>query len=206
MQSKRDRTLLIGLGIAGLIGAGLVAPSRARATAEQPSYDILDRLGDGVVVRRYGPRLFAETDVPGEDDGRAFRRLAAYIFGGNRDDEGVTQKIAMTVPVEVGPAGVGRPQTMRFFLPPRFTRATAPTPDNPQVRIVEAEAETVAVYRFSGSGRGDSASKMRARLLDALAQSPWAPEGDPVMYFYDAPWVPLPLRRNEIAVRVSPRA
>lgn len=205
MAGKRERNLLIGLGLAGLIGAGLIAPSRARASAEQPSYDVLDRLEDGVVIRRYGPRLVAETDVPGDDDTRAFRRLAAYIFGGNRDDDGISQKIAMTAPVEVGPAGVGRPQTMRFFMPARFTRSSAPTPDNPQVRLVDMPAETVAVLRFAGSGRGEAAAKMRARLLDALAASPWAPDGDPVMYFYDAPWVPLPLRRNEIAVRAVPR-
>lgn len=205
MASKRERNILVGLGVASLIGAGLIAPSRARANAEQPPYDVLDRLDGGVVVRRYAERLFAETEVPGEDDGRAFRRLASYIFGGNRDDDGVSSRMAMTVPVEVGPAGVGARQTMRFFLPARLTRATAPTPDNPAVRIVEAAAETVAVFRFAGSGRGEAAAKMRAKLLDALADSPWAPDGDPVMYFYDAPWVPLPLRRNEIAVRVVPR-
>lgn len=206
MSSNRERNLLIGIGVAGLIGAGLIAPGRARSKAEQPSYDVLDRLDGGVVIRRYGPRLFAETRVPAFDGtDRAFRRLASYIFGGNRDDAGKSQKIPMTVPVEVGPCATGTPQTMRFFLPARFSKSTAPTPDNPEVQLVEQAAETVAVIRFSGSGKGEAAAKMRAKLLDALAQSPWAPDGDPVMYFYDAPWVPLPLRRNEIAVRVAAR-
>jgi hypothetical protein len=206
MAGKRERNILIGVGLVGLIGAGLIAPSRARENAETPGYDVLDRLDGGVVVRRYGARLVAETDCPaGDDRDRAFRRLAGYIFGGNRDGGGNSSKIAMTIPVEVGPAATNAPQRMRFFLPAKLTREAAPTPDNPNVRIVEAEPETVAVYRFSGSARGDAAAKMRAKLLDVLAQSPWAPDGDPVLYLYDAPWVPLPLRRNEIAVRVRPR-
>ena len=66
-------------------------------TAEEPPYQVIDRLGD-VEIRRYGARFAAETTVA--DDGnqamnRAFFILAGYIFGGNRRK----QAIDMTAPV-----------------------------------------------------------------------------------------------------------
>lgn len=190
--------------MAGVIGAALIAPGRAREAAEQPAYDIVDRLEGGVVIRRYGARLAFETPMGVMD--AAFRRLAAFIFGDNRAPGGGSRKIAMTVPVEVGPVGLDGPRAMRFFAPERLTRETLPEPLDPSVRIVDVPAETVAVRRFGGSGNDEAARRRRAELLDALVGSRWIADGDPVFYFYDAPWVPLPLRRNEIVVRVRPVA
>ncbi len=191
----------MGLGLAGVLGAALLAPGRARQTAEQPPYEVVDRLDGDIVVRRYGERLAFETAMGGVMDA-AFRRLAAYIFGDNRTVDGSATKIAMTVPVEVGPIGIGASQAMRFFAPSRFTRATLPVPLDTSIHVVDVPAETLAVKRFPGSGSGEAAARRRAELLDGLNGSAWVADGDPVFYLYDAPWVPLPLRRNEVAVRV----
>jgi hypothetical protein len=199
----KDKRLIVGLGLAGLVAAGLIAPSRARARAEQPAYDLLERLESGVVIRHYGPRLAARTPMAQDDDGPAFRRLAAFIFGGNRGKAGAGEDIGMTSPVEVGPVGLGVDGTMRFFMPARFTADSLPQPDDARVTIEQLPAQTLAVLRFAGSGRGEAAAKWRARLLDALASSTWRPKGEAMMFFYDAPWVPGPLRRNEIVVEVE---
>lgn len=199
--ARQNRTLLVGLGLAGLLGAALIAPGRARQSAEQPGYEVIDRLADGIVVRRYGPRLAFETAMGGVMDA-PFRRLAAYIFGENHGADGAPRKIAMTVPVEVGPIGIGASQAMRFFAPERFTRETLPKPIDGSVRVVEVPGETLAVKRFAGSGAGEAASHRRAELLDALNGSAWVADGDPAFFFYDAPWVPTPLRRSEVVVRV----
>lgn len=204
-MARSNRTVLIGVGLAGLVGAALIAPGRARSTAEQPEYELLDRLDDGIVVRHYGSRLAFETNAQGGVTDAAFRRLAGYIFGANRGVGGEPEKIAMTVPVEVGPIGIGASQTMRFFAPARFTATTLPKPQDANVRVIERPAETLAVKRFAGSSTGRAAQRHRAELLNALAESRWAVDGDPFMFLYDAPWVPLPLRRSEIVVRVRAR-
>lgn len=204
-MARGNRTMLIGAGLIGVLGAALIAPGRARSSAEQPPYELLDRLDGGIVIRRYGLRLAFETSAAGGVMDGSFRRLAGYIFGGNRSANGEPQKIAMTVPVEVGPVGIGAPETMRFFAPGHFTRETLPEPLDRTVRIVEAPAETLAVKRFAGSGAGAAGARRRAELLDGLAASAWVADGEPAMFFYDAPWVPLPLRRSEIVVRVRRR-
>ena len=201
----RNSRLLVGLGLVGIIAAGLIAPSRVRATTEQPDYDILDRLDAGVVVRRYGARLAAATDAAAGDDSAAFRRLAGFIFGGNRSADGASRRVAMTTPVEVAPADRTRPMTMRFFMPRSFTADTLPVPADPAVRIETVAAETVAVLRFAGSTREVALARQRQALFAALASSPWQADGEPHAYFYDAPFVPLGLRRNEVVVRVRPR-
>ena len=55
---------------------------------EEARYDVIDRIGDRIEIRHYGPRLAAEVDLalPG-GDGRseAFNLLFAYIAGANGD-------------------------------------------------------------------------------------------------------------------------
>ncbi len=200
----KDKRLIAGLGLAGLLAAGLIAPARARARLEQPQYDLLSRLESGLVIRRYGPRLSARTAMAGDDDGPAYRRLAAFVLGENRGASGTGEEIGMTAPVEVGPVGLGLPGAVRFFMPARYTAETLPLPDDPRIQIETVPEQVLAVLRFAGSGRGEAAAKWRARLLDALTRAPWRAKGEPMMFFYDAPWVPGPLRRNEIVVEVEP--
>jgi hypothetical protein len=74
-----------------------------RSVYEQPRYDLIERIG-AVEIRAYGRRLAAETTVvaASEEAGRndAFRILAGYIFGDNREQV----NIAMTTPVATGAA------------------------------------------------------------------------------------------------------
>lgn len=187
---------------------------------EEPRYAVEARLDGGVEVRRYEPRLAAEVEIagatPDEESERAFRALFDYIAGANAGGAGgekiamtapveiarAPEKIAMTVPVEQARSGAGT--RMRFFLPARFTRETAPAPSDPRVRVVEMPAETLAVLRFSGAAPDDEVARRRDELLRALQGSRWTPDGEPVSLSYDAPFTLPFVRRNEVAVSVAP--
>jgi hypothetical protein len=212
----------IRAAVSAMVGAiSIVAPSRA-SEIEQPRYDVLKRFDSGVEIRAYAPRLAAETIVAdttwraGENS--AFGRLAGYIFGRNRQQTGIAMavpaaetsaagrptKIEMTSPVQSG--ATARGFLMRFFLPAELTLATAPAPLDPNVQLVELPAETIAVLEFSGFRDPGKVEQMKRALLDRLESSDWRPLETPMAYFYDPPWTPPFLRRNEVAVIVGRRA
>ena len=184
---------------------------------EQPAYEVIEKVGEDIELRRYAPRLAAEVVLepkPGEDVcNTAFRILFDYIAGANRAKAEIamtapvaegrpSQEIAMTTPVESATGPDGR-YSMRFFLPASFSEETAPQPTDPRVRIVAVPAATVAVLRYTGSTGEEKAGEQRTRLLTTLGQAGWRPVGPPVAYFYDPPWTVPFLRRNEAAVRVE---
>ncbi|MGY4654009.1 SOUL family heme-binding protein [Mycobacterium sp. URHB0021] len=157
-------------------------------------------LTDSVEIRRYGPRIAAETTVNDNEDrarGVGFRRLADYIFGANERDD----TISMTAPVAQARGSDGR-WTIRFFMPSKWTMDTLPAPDSEDVTLVTAPGETVAVLRFSGD-RGPKAVAARTdELIRTLLDNGIEPVGDAVAWFYDPPWTVPFRRRNEIAIPV----
>jgi hypothetical protein len=190
-----------------------------RVGTEQPRYTS-QRLVDGVEIRRYGPRIAAETTVAANEEAArnaGFRRLARYIFGGNHQDRRIdmtapvaaqldqrtSRKIAMTAPVAQSSAGK-QGWTIRFYMPAKWTMESLPTPDDERVRIVTQPAETVAVLRFTGD-RGPEAIAARTRqLLETLRANGIEPAGEPTTWLYDPPWTIPMLRRNEVVVPVKP--
>ena len=204
------------IGVMSLLGTLFVSACSVvgiRAGTEEPHYDVVERVGDAE-LRAYAPRLAAETVVSGSAEaarGEGFRRLAGYIFGGNaggsriamtapvaQADAGAGQRIEMTAPVAQAPAGAG--WSIRFYLPADL--AEPPAPRDARVHIVTIPGETVAVLRFSGVASDGAIAAQRARLLELLSPSAWAPSGLPVTWFYDPPWTLPPFRRNEVAVPV----
>lgn len=203
--------------MATLLGSLLLGACSAfgiRSGTEEPRYTTVERLGS-VEVRRYAPRLAAETTVPGDAynaRGEGFRRLAGYIFGGNAGRRRIDmtapvaqasaqpgERIAMTAPVAQAPGEGG--WVIRFFLPAALT--DPPAPNDARVRIVPVPEETVAVLRFSGTATEAAVAERTKALTAALSTSPWRPAGEPVAWFYDPPWTLPPLRRNEVAVPVA---
>jgi hypothetical protein len=182
---------------------------------EEPRYALIDHVGDRIEIRRYAPRVAAQVELPTVGEAgrnQAFRLLFSYIAGANRAAAPADSKIAMTAPVEVREperiAMITPVQTqdaggvlMRFFLPARFTRETAPEPTDPSVHILTVPEETIAVLRFSGSG--DDIMERQAALVAGLAGSQWEPVGGAYALFYDAPFTLPFLRRNEAAVVVT---
>jgi hypothetical protein len=112
---------MVLLGVGTALGAALARWQMARFFAEQPEYEVEDRLGP-LEIRHYDRVVRAETTVEAQtwEDAlqEGFRRLASYIFGANRPRELAlselelqgdqatpqptrAQKIAMTAPVNV---------------------------------------------------------------------------------------------------------
>jgi hypothetical protein len=90
-----------------LVAAAVAEPGAARA-AEEPVHVVLERDGR-FELREYAAVVIAETVVEGDlasASTAGFRRLAGYIFGGNRSvrEGGASERIDMTAPVTVQPA------------------------------------------------------------------------------------------------------
>lgn len=185
---------------------GLLATVGIRVGTEEPHH-LSTPLTARVQLRRYGPRIAAETTVDADEE-RArnigFRRLAGYIFGANHRSE----SIAMTAPVAQGdtiamtaPVAQSR-STIRFYMPSKWTRDTLPAPDDDRVRLVKVPGETVAVLRFSGDRSPRAVAAHTAELLETLRANDIEVTGEPQAWFYDPPWTLPWRRRNEIAVTV----
>lgn len=159
MPNPLELLFTVVAGVGQLVGI--------RAGTEQPVYAVVEQHG-AVEIRRYEPRIVAETTVEGDVmDARneGFRRIAGYIFGGNTTKasiamtapvvqaaapiKGASQTIAMTAPVvQARDAGGWRVQ---FVMPARYTMANLPAPNDARVRIVQAPAQDYAVLRCCGS-------------------------------------------------------
>ena len=199
---------------AGAMALTACALFQGRASVEQPSYTVVDRIGRSVEIRDYPALVAAEVSVPAGRDARdrAFRLLFNYIQGNNRPAQSIAmtapvevaagRRIAMTTPVETREAS--DTLVMRFFLPAEVAADAAPEPLDGRVRLVRLPAQSLAVLRFSGA-RDRTVLDTRQRLLVATVDgaSGWTAAGPPTAYLYDPPWFPSPLRRNEVVVPVA---
>jgi hypothetical protein len=186
-------------------------------TVEEPRYT-LERQARGIELRRYAPVVRAVTVVENVSWDRAmnegFRRLAGYIFGGNRRQQSIamtspvtaqpasSMKIAMTAPVTAQPATSGVRVT--FTMPAGHTLQSLPTPDNRAVVLEAVDERLIAVRSFSGFAGKDTFDRERAALLNGLAGLGVRAVGEPELARYDPPWTLPFLRRNEVVVEVEP--
>ncbi|MCV7298365.1 heme-binding protein [Mycobacterium barrassiae] len=201
--------------IPGQIVEGMLSIVGIRIGTEEPHH-LREPLTGNIEIRRYGPRIAAETTVDGDED-RArnigFRRLANYIFGGNHHDETISMtapvgqqsasdEIAMTAPVAQSRTDNDQ-WVIRFFMPSKWTMDTLPDPDDDKVRLVSVPGETFAVLRFSGDRSPKAVADRTDELRKTLHDKGIEPVGDAVAWFYDPPWTLPFLRRNEVAIPVS---
>ncbi|MBY4211659.1 heme-binding protein [Rhodococcus fascians] len=198
----------------GQVGESVLGVVGIRVGTEEPPHTSR-QLTDAVEIRRYEPRIAAQTTVDADEEQarrEGFRRLAGYIFGGNGGKQKVamtapvsqssagSQTIAMTAPVSSTPGSDG--WVVRFFMPAEWTMDTLPTPDDDRVTLTTVPAETVAVLRFSGGRDRDNVEPQLAALTEALRTHGIEMLGEPMTWFYDPPWTLAPLRRNEVVVVV----
>ncbi len=217
-----SRLVKTGASVAARLAEGGASVLGVRYGTAEPRF-VVERETAGLQIRRYGPRIAAETTVDADNEAAArnagFRRLAGYIFGGNHDiariamtapvtqepsDARSGQKIAMTAPVAQAVAADDA-WVIRFFMPADHSMERLPAPNDPAVKLVTVPAETVAVLRFTGDRGPEAVASHTADLLHALQDTTLEPDGPPVAWFYDPPWTIPMLRRNEIAVPVMQR-
>jgi SOUL heme-binding protein len=194
----------------------LVALGGPAMAIEEPRYELEQRDGD-IELRRYAPYLVAETRVGGSFDeagNAAFQRLFRYISGNNRGEQKISMtapvvqqdasgsKIAMTAPVrQEGDATGGF--RVAFVVPAEFSRATVPEPNDPLVTIREVPEQRMAVLRYSGRWTEKNYREHEELLRKWIAERGLAADGPPVYARYNAPFVPWPMRRNEVLIPVT---
>ena len=200
-----------------LIGIGILSFATITMAYEEPTYEVLERM-DEYEVRQYAPYLVAEVDVEGgfgEAGNKAFRLLAAYIFGENQDGE----KMSMTAPVESRPTKEGvrmsmttpvtstataRDQyTYAFVMERKYTLDTLPQPRNPRIRLGETAARVMAVRRYSGRWTEENYRRHETELMQALSDDDRRPIDSPILARYNSPFTPWFMRRNEVMVEIE---
>ncbi len=178
----------------------LFTPGRSAMAIEEPDFDVLAEI-ESYEVRRYEPYLVAEVDVVGDgSDGRAFRVLAGYIFGGNEGRE----KMQMTAPVESRDKSLDDEDatTYAFVMERKYTLDTLPQPEDKRIRLLERPGRVVAVRRYSGGWSESKFAENRRVLLDALIRDKITVTGDAELARYDSPFKPWFLRRNEVLIPI----
>lgn len=168
---------------------------------EEPAYQLVEKSGD-FEIRDYGRITVAETLVKDEFDSagnRAFGTLFGYISGRNQPKT----RIAMTAPVIQQEEGDGR-YRIGFVTPSNYSLQTAPAPVDPGVRLRELPPQRMAVMRYSGRWTEKNFRAHEAQLLAFIRQRQLAVTGPAIYARYNAPFVPWPMRRNEVMLPVSP--
>lgn len=184
-------------------------------TVEEPSFEVLREEG-AIQIRLYPSTVIAQTIVTGNYDGSssiAFKRLAGYIFGGNKTKEDISMKapvvqqqestkIAMTAPVLQQSEGGN--WTMSFVMPAAYSLETLPEPLDRQVTLLEVPGKTVASLRYSGRLNETNIGARSDELLDWLKTNGYRVTSGPRSAAYDPPWTIPFLRRNEVQFDVEP--
>ena len=207
MRFKRS----ILLGGAGLGLALLVAAcATSRAGYESAAYTVVK--SDSTFELRDYPELTVVAtamDSAGQDRDDRFMRLFRYIDG----DNAASQKVAMTTPVFMtggrpvdgrpGEAAPAAPAKMHFVVPAAVAAAGAPAPKAENVALESMPARRVAVVRFAGSSNPELEKTKLAELRAWMETQGLAAAGEPFLAYYDPPWTPGPMRRNEVLVPVK---
>jgi len=151
-----------------------------------------------------------------EERNSAFYRLFNYISGENTAQD----KIAMTAPVfmdeENKTDGTKIPMTapvfmddredkgmMSFVLPAEYTLDTAPTPNNPDVKLHSMKDYTVAVITFNGRLEKENIDSHLPTLNSWIAEQGYVQTGPYKIAGYNAPFTLPAMRRNEILIPVQ---
>lgn len=187
---------------------------------ETPEYTVVRSAG-AIEVRDYPALVVAEVTRRGERKSAVsagFSPLASYIFAKDRGGEGIAmtapvtqsrenrnEKIAMTAPVTQTAAAEDAPDSdeqswqVRFIMPKKYDLAELPKPSATSgVTLKRVEASRKAAIRFSGVATDDLIARNEARLKSWLAENNLKPSGPPTYAYYNDPFTPGALRRNEV--------
>lgn len=189
----------ITLGALGAVAAGVALKRAVLPHVEEARYEV-EEARDDFELRRYAPRILAETVVQGgfrQSLSDGFRRLFRYITGENQSQ----QKIEMTAPV--GFADTQEEHVVSFVMPAKYTMETLPLPTDDEVRVTDVPERRVAALCFSGRADERLTEAKRRELFEQLGKRGLRADGEPVLAQYNPPWTPSFLRRNEILVDIG---
>jgi len=192
---KGRRMLLYGglalAGVAALAVGGWVA---ATQFVETPAYTVVR--GDGPVELRDYPAL--RMAVVRRDGSRrqavraGFGPLAGYIFARERPGDTIAMTAPVTQQAEGGAWEIG------FIMPGHLTLDDLPAPAGADVALREVPARRRLAIRFSGVADDALIARNEARLRDWAAAEGVALREPPEYAYYNDPFTPGFLRRNEV--------
>ena len=197
-----------------VLALSVMGGAKAMAT-EKPDYSVVMTQGK-FEIREYPSMLLAEVKVTGDRRqaaNRGFRKLAGFIFGDNQPNAKIamtspvmqtpkSEKIAMTAPV-MQTADKNGAWTVNFMMPSEYSMETLPKPTDPDIRIFESTPYSTVSIRFSGRGEIKNLTKHQTKLDEFISAQGLKIIGGPEYAFYDAPFVPPFLRRNEVHYRLA---
>ncbi len=207
------RGILISIGAVSILTA-VVFSNRSDASTREITYQVKES-DRSFEVREYPARIVAEVEASGTREkalSEAFQTLAGYVFGKSRpqdpvalsksvSDRNAKVKLSMTVPVTTQSVGNdGRTIRMRFFMPSEYSMDKLPIPDDKRVKVFELPAQKIAVLKFSGSARKDNFDRHLVTLRKILDSRGLSPSGEPYEAYYNPPFTPIFLKRNEICI------
>jgi len=189
---------------------------------EQPAYRLVTRDGD-LEVRDYPRLVVAEVRRPGdrrEALSGGFGPLARYIFAKDRAAEGPGERISMTAPVTQQRPAVAPEETIamtvpvtqsqdstgdwvvRFIMPASYRLEQLPAPGG-EVRLSEVAPRRVAAIRFSGRATDALLATRESELRAWLTARRLTPAAAPIYAYYNDPFTPGFLRRNEVIIDLT---
>jgi hypothetical protein len=200
-MNKATRMLIyLALGlIAVVVGLALFWFIQTR-NVEIARYDVIE--ADGAIeIRAYPALVVAEVERSGSRDQAVragFGPLARYIFAKEREGE----KIAMTAPVTQ--KAEGGTWTIQFIMPSAYDLARLPSPSGTDVTLRQLPPAKRAAIRFSGWWSDELFREKDEALRAWLATKGLSTSGTPTFAYYNDPFTPGFLRRNEILYDLAP--
>lgn len=183
-------------------------------TTSEPQYHVIFQDHE-FEIRQYSILLIAETVAAGnyqQAGHAAFKRLANYIFGGNKRRENMAmttpvireqtgEELSMTAPVLQETEG--KQWRMSFVMPEGFQLETLPIPLDEGIVLKELPSKKVATIRYNGSLNEESIAIHSQKLLTWLEKQSLKPLSPFRSAAYDPPWTLPLMRRNEIHVDIE---
>lgn len=186
---------------ARMVGAGVAA-----AVAASIGYMLLSRdedlpfetdLREGAFsIRRYPRLLVAETIEPGLRESalsRGLKTLADFLGAA---------PMPLTVPLLADGADDGRGWRTRIVIPARFEPEMLPEPIE-GVTVRRLEPRRLAARRFAGEADEAALARNESDLRGWMEAHGLGPAGPVEHAFYNPPFTPAPLRRNEVLIPLA---
>jgi DNA gyrase inhibitor GyrI len=207
-------------GLALLAIVGLLVFVYVIQNVEQPAYRVVEQQ-QPFELRDYPALVVAEVRREGSRQqglSAGFAPLARYIFAKERASNG-GERIAMTAPVvqqALAPdariamtAPVTQTRTddetwaIRFIMPSQYRLADLPAPADKDLQLTEIPARRVAAVRFSGRTTDALIAEQEQALQQWMDRRGLKPASAPVYAYYNDPFTPGFLRRNEVMIDIA---
>lgn len=182
---------------------------------EEAAYSVIKKDGD-IEIRQYEETVVAEVTVNGtqkQAPSKAFRTLFKYIQGNNVAKQEIpmtapvsqelkSQKIPMTAPVSQEQNIEGE-WVIAFYMPNDMNFENTPIPQNDAVTIRRVPAVQKIALRFSGTRSDGNIAEHESELKQYIEDNKIKVTGAPMYAFYNPPWTPWFMRRNEVMFTVK---